>query len=71
MSIESAEPPEELKERIRQTLCKEGAMGHDEIVDLVSGDKSETQRALNMLWREGEVSHTIDRQFKLKSEESE
>lgn len=45
-------------------------MKYEEIVEAVPGNGSETQRALNTLWRDGEVSHTLDRRFRLKGDDS-
>lgn len=65
MSVESVQPSEELKQRIRDLLGEEGSLAHHEIVSNISHSSSQTQRAINELWREGEIFHTVDRRFEL------
>lgn len=66
MSVESVQPSEELKSEIRDALEEDGPLDHSEIVSRISAEDSQVQRAVNDLWREGKVSHTLDRRFDLK-----
>lgn len=67
-TIESAQPNEEAIESIQELLLGNGPLSHREIVSKSSFDDSEVQRALNELWREGVVYHTLDRKFDLKED---
>jgi predicted transcriptional regulator len=65
MSVESVRPSEQLKKDVRSVLKDEGPLDHSEIVHKISAEDSQVQRAINELWREGRVSHTLDRRFEL------
>lgn len=71
MSIESVKPPEKLKDQVREALKQKGPLTHDELVQEASSDDSDVQRAVNELWREGNITHTLDRRFDIKQRSDE
>lgn len=69
-SIESVQPSDEAKERVIEVLDRLGPLSHHEVVDETDLGDSEVQRAINDLWREGEVYHTLDRRYGLSEEDT-
>lgn len=69
-SIESVQPSDEDKERVVEVLERLGPLSHREVVEETELGDSEVQRAINDLWREGSVYHTLDRKYDLEKEES-
>ena len=70
-TIESVQPSREVIDSIRELLLEEGPLSHREITSEITFDDSKVQRALNELWREGDVYHTLDRRFDLKEDHSD
>lgn len=65
-SVESVQPSESTLERVRGILEEEGPLSCEDIAGGSDLDQSTVQRALNQLWRDGDIYHTLDRQLDVR-----
>jgi len=66
----SVTAPDEVVGRVQRKLEEDGPISHRSLYDTLNVGEDELQRAVNYLWREGKVYHTVDRKFAVQDDTS-